>query len=427
VPPVLLHNLRVLVVDDNAANRHIMEQWLRDWQMEATTVADGMAAMDALWHGVAIGKPHRLLLLDARMPDTDGLTLASKIRERAELGNSRIILLTSGDRPGDLARFRELRVDGHLLKPLQQDELLEAIYSIMSRTTGDDKVTRWQGDRVNSDSSVSQSTLSPPHLVTPSSSKLRILVAEDSEFNAQLMEKLLAKRGHTVRVASNGTEALELANVDGFDLLFLDLHMPRMDGFQVIRAIRERERETGSHLPVIALTARSRAEDRELCLAAGMDDFLAKPIKTEDLWATVERVTRLGAPAEEEVLSLIDPHALLAACGDDAGILKVICETLRQHLPAHVAEVQEAYGHHDATRLREAAHKLYGIVAAFSTVAGNVASDIEQHAARDQLGETATLIQRLNEMAAELPGAVCEVSIESLRRAAGNDNGRNRS
>jgi len=412
--PVSLHNLRVLVVDDNAANRHIMEQWLRDWQMEPTSVGDAMAAMHALWHGVAVGRPHAVLLLDARMPDTDGLALAAKIRGRAELSGSRIILLTSGDRPGDLTRFRQLRVDGHLLKPVQQDELLEAIYSIMGRTNGGDGSAP---KRVASSEDSAQ-------LAPPADAPLRVLVAEDSEFNAQLMEKLLLRRGHTVQVVGNGREALTLANAADFDLLLLDVHMPELDGFAVIRSIREREQATGSHLPVIALTARSRKEDRDLCLAAGMDDFLAKPVQTDDLWTTIDRV--MGAtgatdrpptpPAPSN--GLVDPRVLLAACGGDAGILTSICQTLRARLPDHLGAVQEAFGDRDAPRLREAAHKLAGMLAAFSTAAGAVASDIEDHAARGQLDQAATLMEQLNTMARELPPVVADLSIESLRRQA---------
>jgi two-component system, sensor histidine kinase and response regulator len=132
-PPVSLSDLPVLVVDDNATNRHILEEWQRGWQMDPTAVGDGMAAMDALWHRAANGRPYALVLLDARMPGADGLTVAAMIRERAELAATRIILLTSGERPGDPARFRELRIDAQLLKPVQQDELLETIYRVMSR------------------------------------------------------------------------------------------------------------------------------------------------------------------------------------------------------------------------------------------------------------------------------------------------------
>src|SRR5262249_42216256 len=127
--------------------------------------------------------------------------------------------------------------------------------------------------------------------------KLSILVAEDNEFNAQLLEQLLVRRGHRVRVANNGREALALAEQGGFDLLLLDVHMPELDGFQVVRAVRDRERTVGGHLPIIALTARSRKEDREQCLAAGMDDFLAKPIQAASLWAAIDRLGVRGGGA----------------------------------------------------------------------------------------------------------------------------------
>src|SRR5207249_9633232 len=269
--PVSLHNLPVLLVDDNATNRHILAEWLRGWQLDPTAVGDGMAAVDALWHRAANGRPYALVLLDARMPDADGLTVAAMIRERAELAATRIILLTAGERPGDPARVRELRIDAQLLKPVQQDELLEAIYRVMSRR--DDKVTGWQGDKVT-EINARPVTLSPCHPVT-----LSVLVAEDNELSAQVLEQALVRQGHRVRLASNGREVLTLAEQGGFDLLLLDVHMPELDGFQVVQAVRERELTAGGHLPIIALTARSRKEDRERCLAAGMDDFQTKPIR----------------------------------------------------------------------------------------------------------------------------------------------------
>src|SRR5205807_3913563 len=125
-------------VDDNATNRHILKEWLRDWQMEPAAAGSGVEAMDALWDAVSAGRPYALVLLDARMPDTDGLTLAAQIRKRAELSATRLILLTSGDRPGDRVRTRALRIDAHLLKPVQQEELLETIYQVMSRSRGDE-------------------------------------------------------------------------------------------------------------------------------------------------------------------------------------------------------------------------------------------------------------------------------------------------
>src|ERR1700692_3254350 len=132
-------------------------------------------------------------------------------------------------------------------------------------------------------------------LLLPPPTTRHILVAEDNELSAQVLEQALVRQGHRVRLASNGREVLTLAEQGGFDLLLLDIHMPELDGFQVVQAVRERERTAGGHLPVVALTARSRKEDRERCLAAGMDDFLAKPIQAADLWAAIDRV--VGAPA----------------------------------------------------------------------------------------------------------------------------------
>ncbi|HEV3256741.1 MAG TPA: response regulator, partial [Gemmataceae bacterium] len=419
-PPVLLHNLPVLIVDDNATNRYILEEWLRGWQMKPVAVGDAVAAMDALWHGTACGRPYSLVLLDARMPDVDGLALAAHIRQRAELSATRIILLTSGDRPGDLGRFREQRLNAHLLKPLQQDELLETIYRVMSRTNG----AVASGGVVSGESSGVASPPTTHH--SPLTTTLSILVAEDNEFNAQLLEQLLVRRGHRVRLANNGRKALSLAEEGVFDLLLLDVHMPELDGFQVARAVREREQTTGGHLPVIALTARSREEDRERCLAAGMDDFLAKPIQAADLWVAMDRVVGTPAPAAGRISnpscsdrpgpSLLDPGVLLAACGGDAVILEKICQAFRARLPDHLTAVQDALRDRDTVRLREAAHKLLGMVAAFSTVAGGVASDLEDHAAQGQLEEARPLVERLETMAQELLQLAGGLSLETLRQ-----------
>jgi PAS domain S-box-containing protein len=400
--PVVLEDLPVLVVDDNATNRHILKEFLRGWRMKPQAVADGVAAMDALWHGAASGRPYPLVLLDARMPDVDGLTLAAKIRERAELSATRIVLLTSGDRPDQLARLRELRVNAHLLKPVEQDELLETIYRVMS-----------VGDALPAPAVV-PARAERPLVPEPATRPLRILVAEDNEFNAQLLEQLLRRRGHHVHLANNGREALRLAVAGGFDLLFLDLHMPEVDGFQVIQALRKHEQGAGGHLSVIALTARSRKEDRERCLAAGMDDFLVKPIQATGLWTAIEQVTGpMSVPGRSDS-GLLDPGVLLAACGGDAAILDKICRAFRARLPNHLRAVQDALRDQDASRLREAAHKLSGMVGAFSTVAGGAASELEDRAAEGRLEEAGPLVARLEAMGTELIRQAGGLSLEAL-------------
>jgi CheY-like chemotaxis protein len=429
----------VLVVDDNATNRRILVEWLRSWRMEPAAVGDGLAALSELWRAVGLGRPYALVLLDVRMPETDGLALAAQLREHAELAAARIILLSSGDRPGDLARSRELRVDARVLKPVQQDELLEAIYRVMSRADGEAMAAR----------------PAPAEGATPVSAapSLRILVAEDNEFNVKHLERLLAGRGHEVLLVADGREALALLGISAegsgagpsptpgprpltpatdpgpqtpaFDLLLLDLQMPELDGFQVIRAIRERERAAGEHLPVIALTARSRNEDRQRCLAAGMDDYLAKPIRSVELFAAIERlvcsqtVPPLVRPGAGAGADLLDPVVLLAACGDEAEGLGRMCDSLRTYLPSRLAEVGEALRAGDAPRLRVAAHKLCGLLSAFATVAGAAASDLEDQAAGRRLDQCRPLVEQLEAMARELIKRVDGLSIEALRDQAG--------
>jgi two-component system, sensor histidine kinase and response regulator len=406
-PPVSLHNLPVLVVDDNATNRHILAEWLRGWQMNPTAVSDGMAAMDALWHRAANGRPYALVLLDARMPDADGLTVAAKIRERAELAATRIILLTSGERPGDPARFRELRIDAQLLKPVQQDELLEEIYRVMSRSQGNTPPLVRPTPR-------QQAATAPVPAATP----LHILVAEDNELSAQVLEQALVRQGHRVRLASNGREVLTLAEQGGFDLLLLDVHMPELDGFQVVRAIRERELTAGGHLPIIALTARSRKEDRERCLAAGMDDFQTKPIRPADLLAAIDRVLRTHSSRQSRRRDLLDAPVLLAACGGDPTLLRKMCQTLTARVPEHLAALRDALHDQDAPRLREAAHKCCGMLSEFSAAAGDLAGSLEELAAGTQLDKAAPILEQLETLAHELVKQIDGMTVEALRRQA---------
>jgi two-component system, sensor histidine kinase and response regulator len=427
-PPVLLKALRVLVVDDNPTNRHILEEWLTGWQMEPVAVGDGLAALGALWDAVSVGRPYPLVLLDARMPDTDGLALAARIRERAALSAIRIILLTSEHRPGDSARSHELRIDAHLLKPVQQDELLETIYRVMSRALGDPPMA------------VEELAHEPGPVPAPAAAPLHILLAEDNEFSAQLLETLLARRGHRVRLATNGREALALAGQGAFDLMLLDVHMPELDGFEVVREVREGERAAGGHLPVVALTARSRKEDRERCLAAGMDDFLTKPVSAVGLLEAIDRLvpSHLGrrkaeggwmkkgddpVPPSSLLLppskgGLLDPVAVLTACGDDAEALRGMCQTFETYLPVRLTEVGDALRAQDAPGLREAAHRLCALLFAFSTTAGNAASDLEDHAAQGRLDEAWPLVQHLETMGQELVRLAAGLSLETLRQQA---------
>jgi CheY-like chemotaxis protein/anti-sigma regulatory factor (Ser/Thr protein kinase) len=248
---------------------------------------------------------------------------------------------------------------------------------------------------------------------------LRVLVAEDNDFNAQLIEQLLVRRGHHVSLAPDGRRALALLGHSQFDLLILDIHMPELDGFEVTGTIRQREQSVGGHLPIIALTARSRSEDRDKCLAAGMDDFLTKPFRADDLWRVIDRVVghsrqvnrSSGGPSQPA----FDCGTILAACGGDESLLRKMCQSFRERIPAHLRALEDALGQQDAPRLRETAHKICGMIATFSAEAGDVAAKLEERAAQGDLEGCLPLGQRLAVMTSELVGSVGGLSVARLR------------
>jgi CheY-like chemotaxis protein/HPt (histidine-containing phosphotransfer) domain-containing protein len=245
-----------------------------------------------------------------------------------------------------------------------------------------------------------------------------------------------------VRLASNGREALALAGQGAFDLMLLDMHMPELDGIEVVRGVRQGERVAGGHLPVIALTARSRKEDRERCLAAGVDDFLTKPVSAADLLAAIDRLVPAPSPAAGErgkggvsppaqtdagePIGLLDPVTVLRACGNDAEALRGICRAFETYLPVQFTEVGDALRAQDAPRLREAAHKLCALLFTFSKTAGNAASELEHQAAHGRLAEARPLLEQLEAMAQELLPLVGGLSLQTLRHLAQAENDPNR-
>jgi PAS domain S-box-containing protein len=231
---------------------------------------------------------------------------------------------------------------------------------------------------------------------------LRILIGEDNELNVALLRELLDRRQHRAEFATDGRAVLSLAETGGFDLLLLDLHMPEMDGFQVARAIRTGELETNRHLPIIALTARSTNGDRELCLAAGMDEFLPKPFEANWLWAAVDRVIAAFPPDRAVRWSVLDPGALVRAGGGEAAVLEKLCEVLRRNLPERLARARSALANSDLASLREVAHVLGGSLSVFSTRAALVAATLEDGAGRGEIGRCGALFDRLESICVEL-------------------------
>jgi signal transduction histidine kinase/CheY-like chemotaxis protein len=262
---------------------------------------------------------------------------------------------------------------------------------------------------------------SPARTTDSNMTRLNILVAEDNGFNAQFMEALLVRRGHRVQLVSDGSAAIAATSVDDFDLLLLDVHMPRMDGFEVIRAIRERESATGRHLPVIALTARSRREDRERCLEAGMDDFLAKPVRAVELWAAISPIERTSSvsgarqpSAESFFRGPLEPDTLLAACGGDLSVLMTMCESIKRHWPILQSELADAYRWRESSRLLKVAHQLVGMLGAFSSHGATAAAQLEKLAAAGSLDACEPVIAHIDTVAQQLLDQLGDTSAGSL-------------
>jgi signal transduction histidine kinase/DNA-binding response OmpR family regulator len=274
-----LQGLEVLVVDDNATNRRILEEMLIAWGMRPTLVEGGLAAIGALERARAAGKPFPLAIIDFQMPDLDGFGLAGRIKADPELGTTMIMMLSSVGNQGDGVRCRELGVASYLTKPVRQSLLLEAVLSVLA---------------INKHP-LAQPVLVTRHTLNEAHRSLNILVAEDNAVNRTLVTALLTKRGHTVRTVVNGREAIAAVKEQKFDLVLMDVQMPEMDGLEATAAIREREGAVGDHVLIIALTAHAMKGDREICLAAGMDEYLAKPIKPGELFAMIESLLGVAA------------------------------------------------------------------------------------------------------------------------------------
>jgi signal transduction histidine kinase/DNA-binding response OmpR family regulator len=274
IEPEQLSNLPVLIVDDNATNRRILEEILRNWKMNPASVNDGPSALDALKTAKAEGKPFPLVLMDVCMPKMDGFEVAEKIKRDPELTGATIMMLSSANQTQDAARCRKMGIAVYMVKPIRQSELLDAMITALGTVSSIPKIQ-------------SSGLPSSPNTLRP----LHILLAEDNPINQKLAVRLLEKWGHRVTVANNGREAVEKYDREKFDLILMDVQMPEMGGFEATWALREKEQLSGTHIPIVAMTAHAMKGDREQCLEAGMDGYVTKPIQKDDLFNTIEMIS----------------------------------------------------------------------------------------------------------------------------------------
>jgi signal transduction histidine kinase/AmiR/NasT family two-component response regulator/HPt (histidine-containing phosphotransfer) domain-containing protein len=395
---VSLEALSVLVVDDNQTSRLILQETLTAWHMSPTAVDSAEKALVAMEHAYEEGTPFSLVLLDCHMPEMDGFSLADKIRHSPHLSKATIMMLTSGGRGSDMNRCRELGIAAYLIKPIKQSELMDSILRALN---------------------LNETAVDQPDeeaLTSPKGTReLRILLAEDNEINQLLALRLLERQGHSVVIVGNGREALDAVAVERFDVVLMDVQMPKMGGFEATDAIRVQERKSGGRLPIIAMTANAMKGDHERCLEAGMDGYVSKPVQAAKLYEEIERVIPAfveltgqtnGLASAEHYEEAFDVAAALAHASGDEELFSEVIELFLVSCPRLMSNIKNAITSEDSEALGFAVHTLKGVVGNFWAQAALEATErLEIIAAKNGLTDL------------ELPLATVEAQIARLSEA----------
>jgi two-component system sensor histidine kinase/response regulator len=381
-PPIGLRGLSVLVVDDNATNRRVFEKTLEKWRMRPTLVDGGVAALDAWRAAASRGEPFDLVLLDANMPGMDGFEVAQLLKKDRTAAGTTIMMLTSSGEPQDSERCRQLGIASYLVKPVRQVALSAAILEALGRSSARPVPA--------APSATMERRLAAER------GPLRILLAEDNVVNQRVAIAVLQKARHDVTLAENGRLALEALERAPFDLILMDMQMPEMGGAEAMAIIRERERATGAHIPIVAVTAHALAGDRERCLNAGADGYVSKPVSADALFAAIEAVlperSEAPAAAPTPTTTVVTPTrpttpfgfspVLIANAADDDTLLREIVDLFIEDCPRSLDRLRQALAAADSSAVGKAAHALKGSVANFDAEeAVRLAQNIEALAA----------------------------------------------
>jgi two-component system sensor kinase len=351
--PEGLAGLPVLVVDDNRTNRRILQDVLSNWGMQPVMAAGGFEALALLDDAVTRGVPFRLAILDVLMPEMDGFELAQRIRQNERLTDCTMIMLSAAGQTENSIRCQELGISRYLIKPAKQSDLRDAILRVLSdpgEPGGPVGVARAQ-----------------PTAETRRSR--RILLADDGLVNQQVARQLLEGRGHRVVVVNNGREAVEAFGRDLFDLVLMDVQMPEMDGFEATEAIRQKELNTGSHIPIYAMTAHAMKGDREQCLKAGMDGYLTKPIQSRILYEVVEGISAGPPDADgetDDTASVMDWKAAVERVGGREDLLTRMVGLFFKEADNLLPALREAIAKRDLVKVRRLAHSMKGSASCFA-------------------------------------------------------------
>jgi CheY-like chemotaxis protein len=382
--------------------------------MRPIEAADGVAAAAAV---EAADRPFGIVLLDSNMPDANGSTVARRLRQQPGCAVAPILLLTSSDHPDDIAAARACGIMMHVVKPVGQIALFDAI-------------RRTIGIRATSDAAPAAPAIIP----TRAPRRLRVLVAEDNPVNQKLVQHLLEKRGHAVVIAQHGREALDRLATEHVDLVLMDLQMPEMDGFEAAAVIRARERDGHAHLPIVALTAHAMAGDRQRCLDAGMDGYVSKPIQPVELFDVIDRVVASWPVGREQAIlgdvtaaavnleaaprdgdDVIDHIGLTARVQGDMVLLRTCIDVFLADSPHQLVVLRAALDRRDAAAVACAAHGIRGAVGVFSKgVAYSAAGVIERCGKEGDLAKAERTYEELGSGMERLTGALDQLALGQM-------------
>jgi two-component system sensor histidine kinase/response regulator len=388
IAPSILVGARALIVDDNRTNRRILEGILTHWGMIPAVACDGEQALALYQAATAQGQPFSLILTDMHMPKMDGFGLVERLKGKSGPCNSTIMMLTSGGQRGDAQRCQTLGIAAYLLKPVRQSELREAIIRVLSSRQSQEAAPM-----------ITRSLLRERAV---GNRTLKILLAEDNLVNQKLASRLLEKRNHSVTTALNGREALAALEKDSFDLVLMDMQMPEMDGFEATTILRDREKSTDKHQRVIAMTALAMNGDRERCMAVGMDGYLSKPIRPQELDEVIDSLLeqKENLLSEKEGTSVLNDSVeisqLLDRLDDDRTLLAELLQIFRREYPDNLRAAKQAIDAKRPTDLERAGHTLKGALANLSaTKASAIAAELEIMARYTDLTGAQAVLDRL--------------------------------
>jgi two-component system sensor histidine kinase/response regulator len=418
-PLAKLRDVAVLVVDDNPTNRRVLEETLRLWEARPTCVDSGPAAITELRRATAAGEPYPLILLDAMMPDMDGFAVAECIAREPDLAGVAVMMLTSADRQGDAARCRSIGLAAYLVKPVKMAELQRVIASALGQDGS--------GSNPGLSKNGTKKHFAPPAPPPVDVRRLRILLAEDNAVNQRVAVRLLRSYGHTVTVANHGGEAVAAMDREHFDLVLMDVQMPEMDGFEATRLIRDKEAGTGRHTPMVAMTAHAMKGDRERCLAAGLDEYLSKPVQRDELLrllAWVANGAELEMSAEQanseppELPLAIDRITAVERLGGDEELFAELAGLFRDEGPRMMQEIQRAIDAGDPAAIQRTAHGLKGAAGYLGGMrTAEAAHRLELIGTTKELSAVSTAFQQLQE---EIDRMLAELSATNLQTTGAN-------